>query len=538
LSNFTNKVLSGAIWETDATSGSLLGGCGPAGATGGFTNVRATITNTIFRAPDNPGVTLINLKAVAGMHISDVACDTAIAGIPSQPTHSNGMCLVGSAAANDGLPFAENVLATGFYQDYWFAEHTTLIKVIGFASLQGFEFGNGAGYDARINSISCIAVGTCLEGGTGGQMVLQIDRLNLEPQSFGGAWMGGTPPFTGGFGIIGCNDPNNYLLGSVTYSWSIYYPPAKVGCANLEWHDSSSALPLLNRFGAVGGVNGWQSGPSFISTPNYYYGPSVVNHAPNGQANVTGPNTIVLTAPQANTQATTIYGAQTTVPTFANKCLSAQLNIGMVGSSTTYTYLAMGISSSSHADWQVAGVATLSAQFYNAGSVTTVASGLTFTPGMFVSICDNNASHLVFSTSQDGITYAAQGSAIAETWAINANPFIGVAAQSNSTYYAGQTTFSNLNFVTNSGGPTPGIMGQYSVVPVVHIERGSCTFSGTTCTFTFVTAYSASPACIATDQTSAAPVQAAPATSSVVLTGGIGAGATDVAAVQCWGNPN
>lgn len=67
---------------------------------------------------------------------------------------------------------------------------------------------------------------------------------------------------------------------------------------------------------------------------------------------------------------------------------------------------------------------------------------------------------------------------------------------------------------------------------------GVCTFAATTCTVTFTTAYAAAPACQATDQTAAAPVRSAPTTSNVVFTGGTGAGATDVVAYHCDGNPN
>jgi hypothetical protein len=67
---------------------------------------------------------------------------------------------------------------------------------------------------------------------------------------------------------------------------------------------------------------------------------------------------------------------------------------------------------------------------------------------------------------------------------------------------------------------------------------GTCTFSGTTCTVTFTTAYTVAPACVANDQTSAAPIRANPGTGSLVLTGGTGAGATDVVAYHCVGNPN
>lgn len=67
---------------------------------------------------------------------------------------------------------------------------------------------------------------------------------------------------------------------------------------------------------------------------------------------------------------------------------------------------------------------------------------------------------------------------------------------------------------------------------------GTCTFSSTTCTVTFTTAYTATPSCVANDRTAAAPIQSAPTTANVVFTGGTGAGATDVINYVCVGNPN
>jgi hypothetical protein len=75
------------------------------------------------------------------------------------------------------------------------------------------------------------------------------------------------------------------------------------------------------------------------------------------------------------------------------------------------------------------------------------------------------------------------------------------------------------------------------LVPAAQISySGTCTFSGTTCTVTFLSPFHFSPACTANDQTAAAAVQVAPSISNVVLTGGTGAGATDVVAYSCGGN--
>jgi hypothetical protein len=69
---------------------------------------------------------------------------------------------------------------------------------------------------------------------------------------------------------------------------------------------------------------------------------------------------------------------------------------------------------------------------------------------------------------------------------------------------------------------------------------GTCTAAGFTCTATFDAAYTVIPVCTANDQTAIAPVQTVPAVGSLVMNVSAltGAGATDVLAYHCIGNPN
>jgi hypothetical protein len=69
---------------------------------------------------------------------------------------------------------------------------------------------------------------------------------------------------------------------------------------------------------------------------------------------------------------------------------------------------------------------------------------------------------------------------------------------------------------------------------------GTCTAAGFTCTATFNAAYTVIPVCTANDQTAIAPVQTVPAVGSLVMNVSAltGAGATDVLAYHCIGNPN
>jgi len=64
-------------------------------------------------------------------------------------------------------------------------------------------------------------------------------------------------------------------------------------------------------------------------------------------------------------------------------------------------------------------------------------------------------------------------------------------------------------------------------------QSGTCTFSGTTCTVSFTQAFPVTPRCSAGDETAAAPIRTQPSLTQVILTGGTGAGATDVVDWNC-----
>ena len=72
-------------------------------------------------------------------------------------------------------------------------------------------------------------------------------------------------------------------------------------------------------------------------------------------------------------------------------------------------------------------------------------------------------------------------------------------------------------------------------------NAGTCTLSVSvppTCTVNFALAWTTAPVCTASDQTSAAALKAAATTTSLTITGGTGAAASDKVAYQCQGNPN
>ena len=101
---------------------------------------------------------------------------------------------------------------------------------------------------------------------------------------------------------------------------------------------------------------------------------------------------------------------------------------------------------------------------------------------------------------------------------------LGVA---NNTYY----DVLNNTYTLSNGAVVWNGVGKFVNTP----RPASCTFAATTCSATFQTPFNSAPtSCAANDTTAAAPVRAsALTTTTVTLTGGTGAGATDVAQVVC-----
>lgn len=94
---------------------------------------------------------------------------------------------------------------------------------------------------------------------------------------------------------------------------------------------------------------------------------------------------------------------------------------------------------------------------------------------------------------------------------------------------------SNVMGVSGNVGGA-GAVANTTITPAGPFAWGTVALSSNTATVTFSKAFAVAPVCIATDQTTAQLVKAAPTATTVVLSDTVGA--TDVIAYHCFGNPN
>lgn len=111
-------------------------------------------------------------------------------------------------------------------------------------------------------------------------------------------------------------------------------------------------------------------------------------------------------------------------------------------------------------------------------------------------------------------------------------------------FFFGDVTSSDI-YLQKNGANVLGISGTLgglgstantTTAPAGPFNWGTVALSSNTATVTFTKPYNSAPICVATDQTTAQLVKAAPTATTVVLSDTVGA--TDVIAYACFGNPN
>ena len=187
-------------------TGSLIGGWGPSGSSGDFTNVFLQIENLTIRMPDNPVLTALDLSHMVGIDLDNVCVDTGdyyVGGVtePTTTTSFGLRCPVNNNGAYTRLG-AVNVI--GFYKGYEFAEHTVGQQVIAWACKQAFVFTtstNHASYFVRMMAVHCerVIVAT-------GYHPVDIAQLNVEHA--GSGW------WVTDYDI---DDASNYLKGQLRW---------------------------------------------------------------------------------------------------------------------------------------------------------------------------------------------------------------------------------------------------------------------------------------------------------------------------------
>ncbi|MEN1942647.1 hypothetical protein WCE55_02145 [Luteimonas sp. MJ293] len=219
----------GAVLRSTLTGGSggaMIGGWGPSGSFGNFTNMLAILKNLTLRMPDNPAHSAADLSLVTSAEIDNVVADTGsyyVEGLAEPTTPSSyGIKL---PRVNNGARVTVGVInVIGFYTGVLLGEHT--------AGQEINSWGCKYAVEAPANTHACIIQRLmsvhCPNGirATGGASYLQVDQFNIE-HATSGWWQPG----------YDVDDANNYLVG------------------NLRWHVVKANSGVDGTFTKNGGGN-------------------------------------------------------------------------------------------------------------------------------------------------------------------------------------------------------------------------------------------------------------------------------------------
>lgn len=223
--------------------GALLGGHGPVGTFGDFTNVHVRIRDLTFRLPSNPVLTALNLSRVAIANVDDVIIDVGSYYVQgyTEPTTTTSFGIRMPGNNNGALSKLGTVNVGGFYNGYEFAEHCTGFGTqVAWGCKQAFVFAtatNHAQYFERLMAVHCerVLVST-------GITYVDIGELNLEHAASG--W------WVTDFDV---DDANNYLVGSIM-GWHVVLAgtgvdstftvngAARLNITRLGWHNRLETL--------------------------------------------------------------------------------------------------------------------------------------------------------------------------------------------------------------------------------------------------------------------------------------------------------
>ncbi|HET6917280.1 MAG TPA: hypothetical protein VFH56_14395 [Acidimicrobiales bacterium] len=213
--------------------GAVIGGAGPAGSYGGFTNLNFVGRNFTVRLPDNPVLTALNLSKVTATDLDGVTADTGNYNIDSLPdpttTTSWGFRL---PATDNGAYTRLGALAVaGFYNGYQFAEHTVGQQINAWGCKRPFDFGgtNHASHFQRMMASHC-------QNGiifTGSHYVT-VEQFDIE-HAGSGTWAAATD----------LSDPSNF--GGGVIRWHVV--KAGVGPDAGFLRDGGNNLTVLRAYG-------------------------------------------------------------------------------------------------------------------------------------------------------------------------------------------------------------------------------------------------------------------------------------------------
>lgn len=224
LSKPTWGTSTGAILQTAATTGNLIGGFNNTSPAGGtyppFTNVGLTLDNLTFIAPTNPGIVVVNASRLTKLGATHLIISTVAGTVPS---NTAGAGIIMPALANNVENYIDDVNIYGFYKGYVIGEHTHIGAGYAGNDVNGFVFdvGSTAAVGSHHNSNSISADYLWCQGCTnviaaGAEITtLHVSEVDME--------------VTTGFGI---NDPSNLLRGLINFNVTVPFDSTSYCNAN------------------------------------------------------------------------------------------------------------------------------------------------------------------------------------------------------------------------------------------------------------------------------------------------------------------
>lgn len=422
----------GTVFQTSAAAGNFIGANNP-NESDQFTAVHLTLKNLVFRAPDNPAITMVNAGHAIGLDVQDSLFDTLTNGAQaaaSQPTHTNGQAIVVPLPANDGQNQLLNIRVSGYYTATTWGEHSIGNHLTLYGNWQGILCQDNTGppsgtHRSWAGYVDIAATPYAIVGGSTNKCYVYIEaldpELNLVP-----AWASGATNRAMVY------DPNNLLtgyIGIVDRTWFTRY-----GGNNIEVKFRDTAPNAAGNLTWVPGFIGNFSPVQITSLNMTQY---VTTQCDTPTINLT----FVPSAANASG-----YGCVTTGVNITGKNVTMRVPSVLQSNTNLYTLFEIGNDPNNLLELYVNN-GTITFKKRVGGTFTTIASG-TYNPSTMLwwQITESSGT-IVANTSPDGINWTALGtcSATCVSWAYTStNMSFEVDCITSCPTYAGRATFDNF----------------------------------------------------------------------------------------------
>jgi hypothetical protein len=513
---------TGTVIQTSGTSGNLFGASNP-NETDSFTAVQLYLRNVTLRAPDNPAITMVNGTNMVGLNVENMSCDTLALGAqstPSQPTHTNGQCLVYSQGNDDAEELGRNLHIQGFYSALLDGEHLTLDHVSLYDNWQGYVCNLNATF--HVGHINLLDLSDNAYGISATQAcTIYVRQLDVE--------VSGAPSWvTGATNTAQIYDPNNFLYGLIEFD------SQNSGNSRLLRYGGSN-LQVNTTLGVTNGGNlTWR--PGFVGPIAWLVGTTTVTANVNTHCDALGMSIIPPPSPTNGIA----NGCAATGFNFTGKTITIRVPHLIESSANGYTTFDVG-NDITHMLEIYVGQTTIGFQKRNGGSFVSVGTA-TYTPtsALWWRMTESSGA-VTASYSADGVNFVTIGTCAATctTWAYTStNVDVSVQYLGNGPAFPGYSQFDSFNV----NGAAPAIpsanifeAGLSTNPTKIYTNTQALTGGAATHTlansFTFTS--SSTFGCTCTDQTAANACQAVPASATTITLAGTG---TDVLWLSCSGH--